>query len=321
MPEHVWVVGAGAIGSLIAGHLAKLVDVSVLVRRAEHAEALNASGLRVSGKSELQARVHAATDPAELDEPDLIVIATKATQIEAACELISGWGASATIATVQNGLGAEGYVERAGTWPVISGVTFMSGIRHSDTHVEYELDTPTWLGPYASSPASRSFVDAVAALLVESGLRAEAFDDLLPVQWSKLIFNATINTVSAVTDLPHVGLFARCEELGDLGYLVRDLVDEGQRVADAAGVTLHDDPWEMNVLAVSRGATDHGDYAHVPSMLVDVRAHSRTEVDHITGSLVREAQRCGVGAPLHTAMYRLVKGREASWEGPSAWRA
>jgi 2-dehydropantoate 2-reductase len=71
----------------------------------------------------------------------------------------------------------------------------------------------------------------------------------------------------------------------------------------------------MNVLAVRRGETRASDYAHVPSMLEDVRAERPTEVDFITGALVREAERLGVPVPLHTAMYRLVKGREASFPG------
>jgi 2-dehydropantoate 2-reductase len=48
-------------------------------------------------------------------------------------------------------------------------------------------------------------------------------------------------------------------------------------------------------------------------MLEDVDARRPTEIDHITGALVREAERLGVEVPLQTAMYRLVKAREASW--------
>ena len=80
-----------------------------------------------------------------------------------------------------------------------------------------------------------------------SGLHARAFPDLRPAQWSKLIFNATVNTVAALTDLPHVGAFAAVDAPTDLGRLVRDLMDEGKAVAAAAGVELHEDPWEMNV--------------------------------------------------------------------------
>jgi 2-dehydropantoate 2-reductase len=145
-------------------------------------------------------------------------------------------------------------------------------------------------------------------------LRARAFRDLRPAQWSKLVFNATVNTVAALTNLPHVSQFAATEAPTDLGLLVRDLMDEARVVADAAGVALHEDPWEMNVLAVRRGETEAaaGAYAHVPSMLDDIRSGRRTEVDFITGALVREAERLGVPVPLHTAMYRLVRARESA---------
>ena len=87
------------------------------------------------------------------------------------------------------------------------------------------------------------------------------------------------------------------------------LVDEGKAAARAAGVELHEDPWEMNVLATQRG------HAHRPSMLEDVEAQRPTEIELITGALVREAARAGVDVPLHTALYRLVKAKEASYSG------
>ncbi len=310
---NVCVVGAGVIGSLYAAHLARVADVSVLTRRPEHAEALRRDGLRVSGKGDFTAAVEATADPAELGPFDLAIIATKATEVEDAAARLSGRGEGATVMTIQNGLGAEELVRRHGDWPLISAVTFMSGVRHSDAHVEYELDTETWMGPYEDTltPAA---VEAVAELLREAGLQARAFDDLRPAQWSKLIFNATVNTVAAVTNLPHVGAFAAVDEPTDLGLLVRELMDEGKRVAAAAGVRLHEDPWEMNVHAVQRGQTEaaSGHYAHVPSMLEDVRSNRRTEVDFITGALVREAERHGVEVPLHRAMHRLVRAREAA---------
>ena len=72
------------------------------------------------------------------------------------------------------------------------------------------------------------------------GLKAKALPDLRSAQWSKLIFNATVNAVAALTGLPHDAHFAATERPEDLGYLVRDLVDEGKRVAAAAGVELHE---------------------------------------------------------------------------------
>jgi 2-dehydropantoate 2-reductase len=303
--ERVCVIGAGSIGSLFAGHLAQVCDVSVLTRRREHAEALNRDGLRITGRSDLHARVQAADDPDELPPFDLGIVATKANGLGEAAAALEGRFPAATIMTTLNGLGAEEVVRSHGDWPIVSAVTFMSGTKHSDTEVEYILDTETWMGPYEDTPFER--VEEIGELVRRAGLKCEVLPDLRPAQWSKLIFNATVNAVAALTGLPHDPHFAAEEQPTDLGHLVHDLVDEGKAVAAAAGVELHDDPWEMNVLATQRGA------AHYPSMLEDVEAHRHTEIDLITGALVREAGKHDVAVPLHTALYRLVKAREASW--------
>ena len=296
----VCVAGAGTIGSLLAGYLARVADVSVLARREEHARALNAQGLRVSGRGDFISHVRASTDPADLDA-DLVIVACKGNDLGPLAQRLSGHFAGATVMTVLNGLGAEDVVGARGDWPLLSSVTFMSGTRQSDTHVEYILDTATWVGPYRDT--TRADAQRVADLIVESGLKAEAFDDLRPAQWSKLIFNATVNSVAALTGLPHDPHFA-----GEpLGPLVHALVDEGKATADAAGVQLWEDPWEMNVLATRRG------HAHRPSMLEDVEARRPTEVDLITGALIREAARTNVPVPLHRALYALVKAKEASY--------
>jgi 2-dehydropantoate 2-reductase len=305
MIERVCVVGAGVIGSLFAGHLAQVVDVVVLTRRREHADALNDQGLRISGRAELTAAVTASDDPDDLPPFDVAIVATKATGLEQAASSLEGRFPDATVVTTLNGLGAEEVVRAHGEWPIVSGVTFLSGTKHSDTHVEYILDTETWLGPYEETPFER--VEEIADLIARAGLSVEALPDLRPAQWSKLIFNATVNSVAALTGLPHDRHFAAEGEPTDLGHLVHDLIDEGKAVAAAAGVELHDDPWEMNVHATQRGS------AHYPSMLEDVLAERPTEVDLITGALVREAERHGVAAPLHTALYRLVKAKEESW--------
>jgi 2-dehydropantoate 2-reductase len=310
--DKVCIVGGGVIGSLYAAHLARVAEVWVLARRPEHADALEQEGLRVSGKHDFVAKLRATADPAELPEFELGILATKATHLDQATARLSGRVAGATLMTIQNGLGAEEIVGAHGRWPLISAVTFMSGVRHSDTHVEYELDTATWLGPYAETTPYET-VEAVRDLLRESGLNAESFPDLRPAQWSKLIFNATVNSVSALTDLPHVHAFAEEEAPSDLGRLVHALVQEGKAVAGRAGVELYEDPWEMNVLAVRRGETDRSHYAHVPSMLEDVRTRRPTEVDYISGALVREGERLGVPTPLHRALHALVKARERSW--------
>ena len=305
------VVGAGAIGSLFAAHLARVAEVHILVRRQAHADAINENGLRISGKADFVARPHATSDARTLPPCDLLVLSTKATDLDEAMLPLEGHDAGAVVMTTQNGLGAEEIVGRHGPWRVISGVTFMSGIRHRDDHVEYELDAPTWIGPGEHAPAPWPLVQDVARLVEAAGLHIEAMADVRPAKWSKLIFNATVNGVAALTGLPHDHHFGEEAQLADLGHLVHELMEEGKNVAASIGVELYEDPWEMNLQAIKRGETAAGSYRHYPSMLEDVLAKRRTEVDFITGQLVRAGLRGGVDVSLHLALYRLIRGKEA----------
>jgi ketopantoate reductase len=114
-------------------------------------------------------------------------------------------------------------------------------------------------------------VQEAADLIIAAGLKAEALEDARPAQWSKLIFNSSVNSVAALTGLPHSPHFSDEGKFPDLGHLLHALIDEGKRVAEAAGVRLHEDPWEMNRV----GAMTN----HPPSMLHDVRRRLTTEID------------------------------------------
>ena len=303
--KRVCIIGCGAIGSLYAAHLARVAEVWVLTRRQEHAEALNREGLQVSGTHNFKATLRATNDPAELPEFDLGIVATKATQVKGSIAHVGGRFDRGALISAQNGMGSEEVLAEHTGGNVIRGTTFMSGTRHSDTHVQYELNTATWLGPFEPRGTPFGVVEEAAGLLVQSGLKAEALRDARPAQWSKLIFNASVNGVSALTGLPHSPHFAAETEFSDLGHLLHALIEEGKKVASAAGITLHEDPWAMNKI----GAMTN----HPPSMLTDVRNQSPTEVDFLSGAIAREAARLKVPAPLHTAIYRLIKGKESGW--------
>ncbi len=303
--KRVCIVGCGAIGSLYAAHLARIVEVWAFVRREEHARALNRDGLRVSGKHDFRVSLKATSRAAEIPECDLAIVATKATQVEEAIASAGHRFDHGAVISAQNGLGSEEIIAEHTRGHIIRGTTFMSGTRHGDTLVQYELDTATWLGPFEPRPTPFAIVKEAGDLIVAGGLKAEALQDARPAQWSKLIFNASVNGVSALTGLPHSPHFADERRPAGLGHLLRELIDEGKRVAEAVGVKLHEDPWAMNKI----GAMTN----HPPSMLYDVRHHLPTEVDFLSGAIAREARRAGVGAPLHTAISQLIKGQETAW--------
>jgi 2-dehydropantoate 2-reductase len=303
--KRVCIIGCGAIGSLYAAHLARVTEVWAFVRRPEHASALNEHGLRVSGTHDFTAKLRATADPKELPPCDLGIVASKATQTEEAFAPIGHLFDHGAVLSAQNGLGSEEVIARHTRGYVLRGTTFMSGTRHSDTHVQYELDTATWLGPFEPSNTPFALVKEAAALIIAGGLKAEALEDCKPAQWSKLIFNASVNSVSALTELPHCPAFADESSPAALGHLLHALIEEGKRVAAGLGIQLHDDPWEMNKIGAQTN--------HPPSMLYDIQRKNPTEVDFLGGAIAREAKRAGLAAPLHTALYALIKGKEAAW--------
>lgn len=301
----IGIIGCGAIGSLYAAHLSRVSEVWVFVRRPEHARALNECGIRVSGTHDFHARVHATANSAEMPECEFVIVSAKAMQTADSVNPIAGNLRKAAVLSAQNGLGSEEIIAGLTHGFVMRGATFMSGTRLSDTHVKYELDTPTWMGPFEPSGTPQRLVEDLAALIRESGLKAVALEDARPAQWSKLIFNSSVNAVAALAELPHCRLFSAEGKPEDLGSLLRALIDEGKQVAAALGVPLKDDPWEMNCVGAQ---TDHP-----PSMLNDIRNRQPTEVDFLGGAIAREARRAGFRAPLHEALYQLIKGKEKSW--------
>jgi 2-dehydropantoate 2-reductase len=306
--KKVLIVGCGAIGSLYAAHLARVAEVWAFVRRPEHAHALNESGLRVSGPREFTARVRAATDPSELPEFDFAIVASKATQTREAFAPVAHLCDGGAVVSAQNGLGSEEVLASLTRGYIIRGTTFMSGTRHSDAHVQLELDQYTWLGPFEPTKTPLALVREIVGLMIAGGLKAEALEDCRPAQWSKLIFNASVNGVSALTELPHCPEFANEHTPSSLGHLLHALMDEGKSVAAACGVRLREDPWEMNKIGAETN--------HPPSMLYDVQHRLATEVDFLCGAIACEAQRAGVSAPLHTLLHRLIRGKELSWSAP-----
>jgi 2-dehydropantoate 2-reductase len=129
--------------------------------------------------------------------------------------------------------------------------------------------------------------------------------DARPGQWRKVIFNASTNPIGALTGLTH----GRVCERPDLRALVTGLVDEGKAVAAAQGIVLDADPEEL----IDHAARPDVAYGHKASMLQDVEARRRTEVDFLNGGIARFGRELGIPTPLHDTITALIKGVETSW--------
>ncbi len=202
--------------------------------------------------------------------------------------------------TVLNGLGAEEAVRRAGDWPIISGVTFMSGTRHSDTHIEYVLDTETWIGPYEYTPFSRGAGRGGA----DDARRPEGRGAAGPAAGAVVEADLQRHRQRrrrADRPPPRRALRRRGASRPISATSCTRSSTRARPSPPRPGIELHDDPWEMNVLATQRGS------AHYPSMLEDVEAHRRTEIDLITG---RARARGGAPRRRRPAPHRALPPRQ-----------
>ena len=302
----VCVVGCGAVGSLFAAGLAQLDDVEVwaydLAR--EHVEAINEQGLRISGAGELVGRVRATADAGELPACEFGIVATKAMHTSAAVAAASHAFSDGAVASVQNGLGNEEtiaeHVER-----VIRGTTFPAGHVVEPGHVHWDVKGDTTLGPFEPQPAPPDAIARLADACTHAGMPTHAVADARGPQWRKVIFNAATNPLGALTGLTH----GRVCERPDLRALVTQLVDEGKAVAAAQDIELDDDPERL----IDHAARKDIAYDHKASMLQDVEALRRTEIDYLNGGIARFGRELGVPTPLNEAVWALVRGLEASW--------
>jgi 2-dehydropantoate 2-reductase len=297
------VVGCGAVGSLFAAHLAQRGEAEVWAYDLDsaHVAAINDRGLRLSGVGEVHGRLQATTDPAKLPACDFGIVATKGMHTASAIQATAGAFRDGAVCSVQNGVGNEEIIAEHVT-RVIRGTTFPAGRILEPGHVAWDTAGDTSIGPFEPSPASMEEVETLAGLLTRAGMPTEALADARGAQWTKVIFNAASNPIGALTGLTH----GRVCELPELRELVRRLVAEGVAVADAQGIVLGSDPDAL---------IDHAAevaYDHRASMLQDVEAGRRTEVDALNGGIVRFGREHGVATPLNESIWALVHGLERS---------
>lgn len=309
MSVKICIVGCGALGSVIGAHLARLDDVQVYAYDVspEHVRAIRDRGLQISGATEFTVTLHATSEASEIPLCDFGIFATKSLHTRAAVEQTAHiFGPSGAVCSVQNGLGNEEMIAERVRY-VIRGATTMAAHMRAPGHAGFEFYSNLWIGPFEPSGTPFERVQQLADLLNRSGLRVVPLPDARGAQWTKLIFNSAVNPVGALTRLHH----AAVNRFPPSAALYEALLQEGESVARALGITLHGDAREM----IAEGARAPG--KRNVSMLLDILAQRQTEVDFINGAIADCGERLGIPVPLNRALWQLVKGLEHSWTDPS----
>ena len=295
--ERVVVVGAGAIGSLMGALMARRAAVTLVCREA-HAKAIARDGLRVRGQEEHTQEIRATTDPRAATGADLVLLTTKAFDIERALEQVAPYlPRDAVVLLMQNGLGNEDLARAMlGEIPILRGLTYMGVTFAGPGHVIWTARGQTTLGdPFGNAGAA---LDEVATLLSEAGLETHTTHDIRREAWQKALGNIGINALGALTGMKNGELAESTHTLA----IMECLVKEAELVAESAGYAF--DSFQRVVdLARATGANKN-------SMLQDIEAGRRTEIEFLNGAIVRIGQEMGVSVPTNTVICQLVKAIE-----------
>jgi 2-dehydropantoate 2-reductase len=299
------VVGAGAMGSVYAAILGSAEnDVWAVDTWVEHIEAIRTRGLTVEGASgDRTVRIHATSEPAEVGVCDLVVIATKAFDVEAAARAAESIvGPDTVVLPIQNGLGsADRIAAILGEERVAIGVAggFGASIVGPGRvhHNGWEL---LRLGERHGPATDR--IRRIARVWEEAGFRVRAYDDVDQLVWEKLICNVCFSGTCAILERPISGVL----DDRNAWRVASSCATEAYEVARARGIKLDfDDP-----VAYVRAFGERIPCAR-PSMLLDLIAGRPTEIDAINGAIPPEARRIGLTAPVNETVTALVKAKSS----------
>ena len=301
------IIGAGAMGSVYAALLASGGhDVSVVDVWTEHVEAIRKNGLRLEGASgDRTVRIHATTDPADVREVDLAIIATKDDgAAQAARSALEMTTPGAPILTIQNGLGsAEKVAAIAGSQRTMIGVVggFGASIR-APGHAHHNGMEFVRIGEMDGGITER--LATVAEVWRAGGFEVATYADIHQMVWEKLICNCAYSGPCALTGLT----IGELQRHPSAWRIAAGCATEAYQVARAKGIALDFIDPVAYVKAFGETIPDAR-----PSLLLDHLARRRSEVDNIHGAIVREAALLGIATPVNAEVVTLLEARESGF--------
>ena len=300
----ILVIGCGAIGGVLAASLALVATVTGFDTNHAHAEAIRREGLSVTGAGKpLVSRFEVTDDTAALAARrfDAAIFLVKSSATAAAAAALGSALDGAVLLTLQNGMGNAEALERVPGATVARGVTMNAGRYVGPGHVERLIHgQPTWFGPV------RGTLEALAPLgetFRAAGLPTEVLADPMGAVWAKFVFNAVMNPVGALL----LGVNAARYEVAAVRDLIDEMAAECAAVVHALGGHFAFEPMEFVHKVRSRAVPIS---RHAGSMALDISRGAPTEIEELTGHVVREGERLGVPVPACRTVYRLVKGLE-----------
>ena len=307
------IFGVGGVGGYFGGRLAEAGEDVVFLARGEHLRAIRENGLRVDsveGDFHLSA-VHATDDPKEAGEVDVVLVATKAWQVNEAAEAISPMvGRETLVIGLQNGVEAAGQLSAVlGRAPVAGGSCAIVSMIAGPGHIRHVAVTPRIVFGELDRQKSDRCERLYQAFRRSVGVDVEYADDIHFEIWRKFLFIAPVSGVGAVTRAP-LGV---CRSLPETRAMIQSAMEEIRELALAHQVHLPED-----AAAKALSFLDGMPPESTASMQRDIIGGHPSELEAQNGAVVRLGEEKGVDTPANRFIYSALLPQERHARGETS---
>lgn len=309
------IVGAGAIGSILAAHLARSGSAVTVLARGRRAQQLQADGLRIKGLSEISTPIRVVTDPAQLRSADTLIVATKTPGSEELVQQLRHVQVDAAF-SIQNGVLKDELLERTfGASHALGALADTSGELLASGEVLFTRNVNLFIGELTGESSDRA--QRIVNTIDSAGVRASLVPDIVSREWSKFVCWLGFFSLSLTTRV----VTWRYLSNPDAALLLVRLVRELAALAKAQGIPLTDDRALLPIRTVLDGSDTEAIAAvhtigaqyranapeHRMSSLQDLLAGRPLEIEETFGYALRKARELQVPTPLLDTFYHAVR--------------
>lgn len=307
------ILGAGALGSVIGAHLVRAGEEVTFIARGERAAALKMNGVRVTGLADFTVPVTVTTDPRNIKEADVLLVAVKTYDTESALKSVQHLALGGAL-SIQNGVLKDEQLARVfGGEKTLGAATMIGGEVLPDGSVRFTLNGKIVVGELAGGTSERA--QTLASTLARAGFQAEASPQIRSAEWSKYVWWSGFMVVAVLTRMETY----KYSKDPDGALVTARVIREVGQIPAKLGIPL-EEQWLLPVKtlcsepladAVNRirqfgvGLETRAPNAK-PSTLMDLQNGRRLEVEETLGYAVLKGEELGVPMPTVDTCYKLI---------------
>ncbi|MHA2305056.1 MAG: ketopantoate reductase family protein [Candidatus Hodarchaeales archaeon] len=306
----VAIIGAGPSGGILGAFLAQNgVEVTLVDIWKAHIEAIRNYGLQIMGVSPQTVRFdddHLKTSTSELKDSDinLVFISVKTPYLKQVVRDLEKVISDETLIVIhQNGAGNEDIL----TETFGAERSFRNVINYAGNILKPGIIDMTFFNPPnfvgAVLPAQNDTARSIAELISSPDFKTEFLEDIQHAVWKKVILNAALAPVCAITGQT----MREAMEFGETNRLASGIIKEGIKVTEAMGIQFDSDFHDICMGYLSKGGH------HKPSMLIDIENKSPTEIEFLNGKIVEIGKKFNIPVPLNETTTVYVKAIELKY--------